>query len=305
VVSEHDSFPKRSPVIGLYGGLQALPVHVISDIINKVKDAKDLANCMATSKTMNEAVQDVRSLSLVCRKRYYDLARERFPIRRPCSIEDEEGDDDDETGSDDDSGDSEEEEEEATCEWSAAPQAEVCCGRAAPRHPNSSKQLPVHVSFKNACLNMLRHVRQVEQLRIEVDVEMQANLFQKEEIHMVDFWLSEPLFVRKWLSLCSHSLRHLTLVDYGQQAIMRQSPIVRVLSETCKPPLHLSFVKFCVKGSPIVKVLSETCKLLLHLCFVKFCVMAEIRFLMHVARSCRQGFAASGASQHVFGYKRL
>ena len=222
--------------------MQALPGHVLSDIINKVKDARDLANCMATSKTMNVAVQEVRSLSLVCRKRYYDLARERFPIRRPCSISDDE---DEETDSDDSDG-GEEEEDDETCEWSAPiaphPNQNASCtrGAAAPARPphagsGSSKQLPVHVSFKNACLNMLRHANHVEQLRIEVDMEMQANLFQKEEIHMVDFWFSEPVFVRKWVSLCSHSLRHLTLVDYGQQAIMRQSPIVRVLSETCKP----------------------------------------------------------------------
>ncbi|KAG0588616.1 hypothetical protein KC19_2G256200 [Ceratodon purpureus] len=218
---------------------ETLPVHVISKIINKVKDARDLANCMATSKTLHESVQHVKSLSLLCRKRYYDLARERFPVRRPyCLFSDDDGDD--ETGSDD-SDDSEEEEDDIMCEWSAitALRAEHGVGPPTNAISSSSKQLPVHVSFKNACLNMLRHVKKVEQLRIEVDMEMQANMFEKEEIHMVDFWLSEPMFVRKWVSLCSHTLRHLTVVDYGQQAIMRQSPIVRVLSETCKNLQHL------------------------------------------------------------------
>lgn len=187
---------------------------------------------------MNLAVQQVPSLTLVCRKRYYDLARERFPIRRPCSFSDD--GEDDATDDSDDSDDSEaDDDDDERCEWSApiAPspdQDDACSAARTPPTSGSSKQLPVYVSFKNACLNMLHHVNQVEQLRIEVDSEMQANLFQKEEIHMVDFWLSEPMFVRKWVSLCKHSLRHLTVVDYGQQAIMRQSPIVRVLSETCK-----------------------------------------------------------------------
>lgn len=86
---------------------------------------------------------------------------------------------------------------------------------------------------------MLGRVKDVKHLRIEVDQEMQANLFQKEEIHMVDFWLSEPMFVRKWVSACFRTLQHLTVVDYGQQAIMRQSPILRVLSENCKELTHL------------------------------------------------------------------
>lgn len=217
---------------------EALPIHVISDIINKVKDARDLANCMATSKTMNEAVQQVRCLNLVCRKRYYDLARERFPVRPPCSYSDSDEEDDE---IDSDSEESEEEEDEDDCceisrsqAKSSAKFQDGCCGKSASFSNSTSPQRPVHVPFKNACLNMLQRLDSVQQLRIEVDQEMQANQLLKEELHMVDFWLSEPMFVSKWVSLCSHSLQHLTLIDYGQQAIMRQSPIVKILSEKCK-----------------------------------------------------------------------
>ena len=227
-------------------------MHVLSVIVNKVEDARDLANCMATSKAMNDAVTEAKTLHLVCRKHYYDLARERFPIRPPCSYsESEEEDEEEETESEEDS---DEDDEEECCEMSRSmsmahssnhqPSQDSCCAGkyytpARLYHSSSSEhhgpiQLIRHVSFKGACMNMLGHVHDVERLRIEVDQEMQANLLIKEEIHMVDFWLSEPTFVRKWVSLCSHSLRHLTLVDYGQQAIMRQSPIIRILSETCK-----------------------------------------------------------------------
>lgn len=227
--------------------VQALPVHVFSEIINRVEDARDLANCMATSKAMSDAVSQVRTLNLVCKKRYYDLARARFPVRPPCydsdseSEKEEEEDEEEETESEDD----EDSEEEDCCEMSRAmsmsshQSEDSCCGKYSPPHcrpfsSSSSQQFPIHVSFKNACLNMLRRVENVEKLRIEVDQEMQANLLLKEEIHMVDFWLSEPMFVRKWVSQCFRTLRHLTLIDYGQQAIMRQSPIVRILSENCK-----------------------------------------------------------------------
>jgi hypothetical protein len=203
---------------------ETLPADVITNILDKVKDVRDLASCMATSKTLNEAAEHVRSLILVCRKQYYDLARKRFPFQRACSVSD---DDEEETDSDEYSEEEEDDDEDETCEheWSSAPKVDATA--------------PVHVSFKHACLGMLRHAKNVQLLRIEVDAEMQANPFQKKEIHMVDFWLSEPMFVRKWLSLCSHSLRHLTIVDYGQQAIMRQSPILRALSESCKNLHHL------------------------------------------------------------------
>lgn len=218
---------------------EALPHHVLSDIINRVEDARDLANCMATSKSMNEAVSQVRTLTLICKKQYYDLARKRFPVH-PCSYSDSEDDDDEEEEEqseeeeeeEDTESENEEEDEsenEDCCEMSKA-MSMSSCGKYSPPH---CRPFPVHVSFKNACLNMLRHVDSVEELRIEVDQEMQGNMLLKEEIHMVDFWLSEPMFVRKWVSECRQSLKHLTLVDYGQQAIMRQSPIVRILSETC------------------------------------------------------------------------
>jgi hypothetical protein len=202
---------------------ETLPVEVLSDIINRVEDARDLANCMATSKALSDAVKQVNTLHLVCLKHYYDLARERFPIRPPCSY-------------------LESEEDEHCYEMASSSQDSCCAGRhytPSPRHCSSSSSehhVPLirHVSFKSACLNMLTHVNDVERLRIEVDQEMQANQLIKEEIHMVDFWLSEPMFVRKWTSACGHSLQHLTLVDYGQQAIMRQTPILRILSETCR-----------------------------------------------------------------------
>ncbi|XP_024384501.1 F-box/LRR-repeat protein At4g29420 isoform X1 [Physcomitrium patens] len=219
---------------------EALPIHVLSDIINKVKDARDLANCRATSKTMKEVVREVRCLNLVCLKRYYELARKRYPVRPQCSYSDTE-DEDDMIESDSDESE-EDEDDDDCCEMSQVNSnrgyQNGCCANSS-SFSNSSLQHTDNVSFKNACLKMLRCVGKVEQLRIEVDQEMQDNPLLKEEIHMVDFWLSEPMFVRKWVYSCGHSLQHLTVIDYGQQAIMRQSPILRILSEQCKQLVSL------------------------------------------------------------------
>lgn len=207
--------------------MQILPLHVQVEVLNWVRDARDLANCMAASKTMKEAVQYVQTLNLVCRKRYYDLARERNPVRPPSS---------DDEDADSDAADYEEESDNDSDSELDDSDSDDCCGsshdRSAMHCDNGSKQQ--YVTFKQGCLNMLKSTVGVQQLRMEIEPEMQANPFQKEEIHLMDFWLTEPTFVRKWIDTCSRSLQHLCLVDYGQQAIVRQTPVLRILSQNCK-----------------------------------------------------------------------
>ncbi|CAM6059070.1 unnamed protein product [Sphagnum tenellum] len=91
----------------------------------------------------------------------------------------------------------------------------------------------VRVPFKQAVMNMVQQVKRIEHLKLEIEPEMQANPFQKDEIHLKDFWLSEPYFVIAWAQAVGPSLQHLSLVDYGQQAIMCTTPIIRILAETC------------------------------------------------------------------------
>jgi len=74
----------------------------------------------------------------------------------------------------------------------------------------------------------------IEQLRIEVEPKLQAKTVPEGEKRRTDFWLSDPLFVKKWLPEIQSTLEHVCLVDYGQQAIMRRSDIIRVFSKTCK-----------------------------------------------------------------------
>jgi hypothetical protein len=209
---------------------QALPLDVQVEILNKVADARGLASCMATSRSMKQAVKSVQSLNLICRKRDYEITRALNPVKPPSPYSDDEDDMD---------SDESDEEEEEHSDSDSDEEDDECCGGSASgadpsRESSSSSISQGHVPFKNACLQMLKHADKVEKLRLEIEPEMQANPFQKDEIHLVDFWLSEPAFARKWVELCSHTLQHLSLVDYGQQAIMRQSPILRILSEKCK-----------------------------------------------------------------------
>jgi hypothetical protein len=83
-------------------------------------------------------------------------------------------------------------------------------------------------------MNMVQQVKRIEHLKLEIEPEMQANPFQKDEIHLKDFWLSEPCFVTNWARRVGPSLQHLCLVDYGQQAILRPTPVVQILADTCK-----------------------------------------------------------------------
>jgi hypothetical protein len=238
---------------------EALPLDVQVEILNRVADARGLASCMATSRSMKQAVKSVQSLNLICRKRDYEITRALNPVKPPSPYSDDEDDmDSDESDEEEEHSDSDSDEEDDECCGGSA------SGAGPSRESSSSSISQDHVPFKNACLQMLKHADKVEKLRLEIEPEMQANPFQKDEIHLVDFWLSEPAFARKWVDLCSRTLQHLSLVDYGQQAIMRQSPILRILSEKCTSlktlELRNMYVDTCdLKPLPHVTTLTLRC----------------------------------------------
>jgi hypothetical protein len=69
------------------------------------------------------------------------------------------------------------------------------------------------------------------QLRVEIDPKLQSKSVPAEEQALL---LSNPRQLKKWVPSTGNTLRHLCIIDYGQQAIMNQSSILEILSQNCE-----------------------------------------------------------------------
>jgi hypothetical protein len=74
----------------------------------------------------------------------------------------------------------------------------------------------------------------IQQLRVEIEPKLQSKSVTADERQMTDHWLSDPCHLEKWVPSVGLTLQHLCIVDYGQQAIMRQSTILTILSQHCE-----------------------------------------------------------------------
>jgi hypothetical protein len=82
----------------------------------------------------------------------------------------------------------------------------------------------------------------IQQLRVEIEPKLQSKSVTADERQMTDHWLSDPRHLKKWVPSVGLTLQHLCIVDYGQQAIMRQSTILTILSQHCEcSQTHLRF----------------------------------------------------------------
>ncbi len=71
----------------------------------------------------------------------------------------------------------------------------------------------------------------VVQLRVEIELELQSKSVPMEEQAL---WLMNPLQLKKWVPSTGRTLQHLCIIDYGQQAIMKTSSILEILSRYCE-----------------------------------------------------------------------
>jgi hypothetical protein len=74
----------------------------------------------------------------------------------------------------------------------------------------------------------------IQQLRVEIEPKLQSKSVTADERQMTDHWLSDPCHLKNWVPSVGLTLQHLCIVDYGQQAIMRQSTILPILSQHCE-----------------------------------------------------------------------
>jgi hypothetical protein len=120
------------------------------------------------------------------------------------------------------------------------------------------QQLKQYTPFRQALEHDLRSKRRLVQLRIEIDPKLQSKSVPAEERRQCDLWLSDPLHLIKWVPSVGKTLQHLCIVDYGIQAIMRKSSILKILSQHCK--FFILYPKAIMRKSSILKILSQHCK---------------------------------------------
>jgi hypothetical protein len=71
----------------------------------------------------------------------------------------------------------------------------------------------------------------VAELRVEIELKLQSKAIPAEEQTLL---LSNPRQLMKWVPRTGNTLQHLCIIDYGQQAMMKTSSILKILSRHCK-----------------------------------------------------------------------
>lgn len=111
--------------------------------------------------------------------------------------------------------------------------------------PTRTSEEPL--SLKDVLVGIIEQKPNLLQLRIEVDATLQSKSVQEEERRRTDFWITDSHHLSRWLPYVEHTLQHLCIVDYGQQAIMRRSKIVQLLSKSCEcSPWPFPIILFAV-----------------------------------------------------------
>ncbi|KAG0557192.1 hypothetical protein KC19_11G109000 [Ceratodon purpureus] len=174
-----------------------LPRYLLEDILNRLEDAREIAKAQCVCKEFLDAGNDIRSLRIIVLDIYHEQAR-NIDLRSLRS------------------------QMPGTSNG----------GEASTSQSKQDGNPPL--KFKDQMVQILVKKRNLVQLRFEVDSRLQSKAVPEDEKRRTDFWISDPYFVRKWIPAMKSTLEHLCIVDYGQQAIMRRSSIIKILSQYCK-----------------------------------------------------------------------
>lgn len=189
--------------------MQPLPQSIVDDIVNRVGDARDIAVIELVSKDFLSAGRSVTSLRLVCLREYHDRARaagERSAEELSAQIE----------GRIKQIG--------GTGEASTSGSSQVS-------EKEKEYKFPL---FRDLVVKIVHQKPNLIQLRIEIESKLQSKTVPEGERRRTDHWLTDPYHLKKWIPHVSRTLEHLCIVDYGQQAIMRRTDILKTLSTTCE-----------------------------------------------------------------------
>jgi hypothetical protein len=188
--------------------LELPPQHILEDILNRLEDARAIARVQCVSKEFLNAGNGVRSLRFIVLDEYHERARDidlKSLIKSGIRGKTDGGE-------------------------------------------SSSSQDMQHgkllFKFKDQMVQVLNSKRSLVQFYVEVESKLQAKTVLEDESRRTDFWISDPHFLRQWLPSLKLTLEHLCIVDYGQQAIMHTSTIIKILSESCEYNLLLLEERF-------------------------------------------------------------
>jgi hypothetical protein len=110
------------------------------------------------------------------------------------------------------------------------------------------RMMRIIMPFRQVVEHDLRSKSCICQLRIEIEAQPQSKSVPSKK--RTDLWLSDPRHLDRWVPSAGKTLQHLCLVDYGQQAMMEESSILKILSQNCE---------FCIFYVAAVLVLLWKC----------------------------------------------
>jgi len=187
----------------------ALPQYILEDIFNRlaIENAGHIASAICVCKSFKEAGSRIRSVRLICLNKYHEAVRAGVTLST-LSTRDAKG--------------------EASTSIAKEHRASACSDEEG---SGDEKSLFV---FRNVVVDFLKGKPLLLQIRIEIEAKLQSKTVPEGERRRTDFWLSDPFHVIRWIPSVRATLQHLCIVDYGQQAIMRRTSILKILSQNCE-----------------------------------------------------------------------
>ncbi|KAG0619495.1 hypothetical protein M758_4G143700 [Ceratodon purpureus] len=193
--------------------LEVLSQALLEEIFNRLENASAIASASCVCRSFKEAGRRVRSARLICLNKYHEDARAGSGLH------------------------------------DAKAEASTSNAVAAQGAPEGQQQQAMSIGddegsssgdeysflvFRDVVVDFVREKPHLQQLRIEIESRLQSKTVPVPERRRTDFWLSDPFHLMRWVPSVQATLQHLCIVDYGQQAIMRRTSILKILSQNCK-----------------------------------------------------------------------
>lgn len=221
---------------------QTLPPCLIEEIINRLENARNIALARCVCKSFNKAAEQVKSIRIVCLKEYHD--RLRAEIRVPTTTNNLN------SNSNSNPNLNERAESSAAASTSSSSSHTVDNNTLATTTNNNNNDetrrhaflpfVPLVLNerkalmFREVVVKVLKNKPCLVQLRIEVEPRLQSKQVPEGERRKTDHWLSDQLYLKQWIPSVKDTLQHLCIIDYAQQAIMRRTQILKLLSLHCE-----------------------------------------------------------------------
>jgi len=197
--------------------LLTLPPYILEDICNRlaIENASYIASAICVCKSFKEAGSRVRSVRLICLNRYHEALRAGVTLSNLSTC------------------DSKGEASTSTVQEQQQQQQQQQQTSVSSDEEGSGDEKSLFI-FRNVVVDFLKGKPLLFQIRIEIEAKLQSKTVPEGERGRTDFWLSDPFHLIRWIPSVRATLQHLCIVDYGQQAIMRRTSILRILSQNCE-----------------------------------------------------------------------